>query len=573
MAKMLPDLSDADLERVQSRAERRLYACCRDTLPDSWTVLFSTAWVGTTPTGRKHDGEADFIMLVEGLGILVVEVKGGGVSYDPSSGRWQSIDKHGTRHDIKDPFSQATREKHQTLRILQNDRRWERAHPGRVLMGHAVFLTDVEDPSRASSPQSPVEILGGRGNLSDLSSWVESTLRFWAKSDDRWDPLSATAISAAETILHAPIEVRPMRGTLLADEEETRIRLTQQQSRVLRGLGARRRAMICGGAGTGKTLLAVERARGLAAQGKRTLLLCYNKLLAERMRAVCTEDGLVVTTFHQLCSDFARRASKASGRSIIDDAKQAHPAESDQDLFDRQLPHALTLALDVLSDRFDAVIIDEGQDFKNEYWLPIEWLLADEHASYLIIFLDHNQRLYTRSAEIPVSEAPFELTVNCRNTLPIHELAYKYYEGTPTDGDSELSGSPIRTLTSPSIATQAKAIHNEIVALMSQEGVSPDQIGVLVCGRPKRRYIEHLDKKPLPSKAAWRVEDADLQSGVWLDTVRRFKGLEVDVLYLWGLDTLPDEDRREELYVGLSRAKSQLVLVGTSEACEEVLGA
>jgi len=511
-------------------------------------------------------------LLVEGLGILVVEVKGGGVSFDPVSGRWQSIDKHGTRHGIKDPFSQATSEKHQTLRILQEDHRWRRAHPGRVLMGHAVFLADVEDVSRASGPQSPVEILGGRKDLAKLEQWVESTLHFWARSDDRWAPLSAVAISAAETILHSPIEVRPMKSTLLEDEEETRIRLTQQQSRVLRGLGVRRRAMICGGAGTGKTLLAIERARGFAAAGKRTLLVCYNKLLAERIKASCDEDGLVISTFHQLCSDFAKRASKSSGRSIIDEAKRAHPVESEQDLFDRQLPHALTLALDVLPDRFDAVIVDEGQDFKNEYWLPIEWLLADEHESHLTVFLDHNQRLYTRSSEIPISEEPFELTVNCRNTLPIHELAYRYYDGTLTDGEPELSGSPVRTLTSPSIATQAKAIHNEIVELISREGIAPDQIGVLVCGRPKRRYIEQLDKKPLPKKSVWRVEDSELQSGVWLDTVRRFKGLEVEILYLWGLDTLPDEERREELYVGLSRAKSQLVLVGTSEACMEVIG-
>lgn len=571
MARMLPDLSDADLKRVQSSAEQRLYVCCRDSLPASWTVLFSTAWVGTTPTGRKHDGEADFIILVEGLGVLVIEVKGGGVAYDPTRGRWQSTDRHGTRHEIKDPFSQATKEKHQTLRILQEDHRWRRCHPGRVLMGHAVFLTDIEDVSRVSSPQSPAQILGGRHHLGDLTSWVESVMNFWAQSDDRWTPLSPAAISAAESILHTPIEVRPLTSTLLKDEEEARIKLTQQQSRVLRGLGARRRAMICGGAGTGKTLLAAQRARELAAAGKRTLFLCYNNLLADHVKEMCSTDGIVVSTFHQLCSDFAKRASDQSGRPLIDEAKRAYPSSSKQHLFDRQLPHALVLALDILPDRFDAVIIDEGQDFKNEFWFPIEMLLEDEHDSYLIVFLDHNQCLYTRSSEIPIREEPFELTVNCRNSAPIHEVAYRYYEGTPTDPGSEMSGSPVRVLSSPSIATQAKAIHNEIVALISKEGLEPVQIGVLVCGRPKRPYIDHLIKKPLPNKSHWRVEAEERRSGVWLDTVRRFKGLEVDILYLWGLDTLPADERREELYVGLSRAKSRLILAGTTEHCREII--
>ena len=53
--------------------------------------------------------------------------------------------------------------------------------------------------------------------------------------------------------------------------------------------------------------------------------------------------------------------------------------------------------------------------------------------------------------------------------------------------------------------------------------------------------------------------------------INRFKGLESPVLILWGLDTL-DLDRCDELlYVGISRAQSMLVFVGTSPTCNKIM--
>ena len=52
-----------------------------------------------------------------------------------------------------------------------------------------------------------------------------------------------------------------------------------------------------------------------------------------------------------------------------------------------------------------------------------------------------------------------------------------------------------------------------------------------------------------------------------MDTVRRFKGLEASVVILWGLDGVDWERSEELLYVGMSRAKSLLVVVGTSANC------
>ena len=221
--------------------------------------------------------------------------------------------------------------------------------------------------------------------------------------------------------------------------------------------------------------------------------------------------------------------------------------------------------------RYDAIVIDEGQDFKDEYWLPIEWLLRDPDNSHLYVFYDQNQALYTRAGSMPITEPPFVLSFNCRNTQRIHEAAYRYFRGEATDGPTGNDGAPVASLLSPSVSAQAGAIHAAVVALLDKEKVEPQRIAVLVCGEPKEQFYQAIERTPLPRGCRWVVEGAAADRGVRLETVRRFKGLEADIVYLWGADCLPARDQREMLYVGTSRAKSRLIVVGSEEACTRVL--
>ncbi len=573
MARMVPALDMSQLALVKSAAERRFYNLCRSELPADWCVLFSTPWVGTTPSGRRYDGEADFIILAPELGLLVVEVKGGGVSYNPADGTWVSVDRHGVRHHLsKSPFRQATAEKHQVLQILRNDTRWRRVHAGHIVAGHSVMLTDVDDLAGAMSPESPIEVLGGRQDLARLEEWVRRTLEYWAGHGGQAEALSASAVSVAEAILHGRVEARPLLASVIANEERVRIELTEQQSRVLRGLGTRRRAIVSGGAGTGKTLLAMEKARSLAQSGGETLLLCYNNLLGDYLKTACSgTPRLYPMTFHELCSWRIREAKHKTGRDLLAEARTAFPSLSRQDEFDIHMPYALTLAAEALPERFDSIVIDEGQDFRPEFWLPIEWLLRDSKESHLFVFHDQNQALYTRSESIPVQDEPFLLTFNCRNTMPIHECAYRYYRGEPTDGRQELHGAPIGSIAGASLSAQARSLHARVTQLLDRENLRAEQIAILVCGEPKTNFYSLLLDYSLPRQAKWVVEGVAADNGVTVDTVRRFKGLEADVVFLWCADMLSRNDSAEVLYVGLSRAKSRLFVVGSKSSCANVL--
>jgi len=107
---------------------------------------------------------------------------------------------------------------------------------------------------------------------------------------------------------------------------------------------------VSGGAGTGKTVLALEKARRLAAEGLEVPLTCFNRPLAGRLRRSAADvPRLTIANFHQLCWDMAH----AAGLPLPDPAAGSAPPG----FFETTLPDALLAALERLPRRFDAIVV------------------------------------------------------------------------------------------------------------------------------------------------------------------------------------------------------------------------
>ena len=114
-------------------------------------------------------------------------------------------------------------------------------------------------------------------------------------------------------------------------------------------------------------------------------------------------------------------------------------------------------------------------------------------------------------------------------------------------------------------------INARIIDLITRQGVSPGEIAVLIVDAlSKADCYAALRRRPLPKPARWLEEGVRTDSTVLMDTVGRFKGLEAPVVVLWGLDGIDWERSEELLYVGMSRAKSVLVVVGANASCARV---
>lgn len=570
MAQMIPNLSEQQLDKLDSSAEAKLYRAFRDFLPNAYLVLFQVGWILRRENDQARDGETDFLVSHPDYGYLTVEVKGGGVSFEGDSGRWYSIDRHHVRHEIKNPVNQALRAKYSILTKLRENSDWIRHGPGRVVCGHAVFFPDISDVRPMLRADLPECLIGISGDLSNVRDWVLSVFKYWNGNDEKSEPIGQGGMGILKEAFAHSFEIHPLISSQLRELEELRLKLTHDQIRVLDILRSQRRVSISGGAGTGKTVLAVEKARRLASEGFHTLLTCYNRNLADHLSDVCSDvENLDVMSFHQLCYWRVEESGKRSDRDILEEAKQTYPGK---DLFDVQYPAALTYSLDIVPDQYDAIVCDEGQDFREEYWFPIEMLLTDYEASPLYIFFDDNQNIYSRTSTFPIKDAPYLLVTNCRNTNQIHEVAYQYYEGEPVS-PSGISGEEIQAIEAPRHDAQAVKLHAMIVNLIAREHVSPCDIVVLVAdGFHKQEYYEGLLQRPLPRPARWVSEGGGGKDTVLVDTVKRFKGLESPIVFIWGLDSLDIGRQQELLYVGLSRAKSVVYMVASSDVCLAVCG-
>lgn len=562
MARMIPQLNEEQLKAFPSRAEARFYEACRDWLPEDLVVIYSANWLYRDARGQLNEGEADFTVLSQHGGVLAVEVKGGGVSFDAATGLWFSVDRNGEQHAIKDPFKQASKERHALLDQITGHASWRQWSGKRLTIGHAVMLSDIVDSSPLLGPSRQREVVGVNADIQNIAQWYERVMRFWREAND--DALGAKGVRLIEDILCRSIEVRPALRAAVDDAERQRIRLTTNQAKVFRVIGGRRRAVVSGGAGTGKTVLAVEKAKVLANAGLRVLLLCYNRPLADSLSIGLKDEPLIqAQSYHQLCDQRIRQANQ-QGHDILKEAVEAYPGTGDQHHFDVQMPYALALSADVLEERFDAVLVDEAQDFSDEYWLGVEMLLRDQNNGHLYIFIDENQALYPRKAKLPVEDDPFYLTSNCRNTAPIHEAGYSFYEGIPID-PPELPGQDVIWSCLDKVEAQADAVAKRVHQWVHVEGLKPEDVAVLVAKRPKSFLYELLNQRAEAACAVWAFEAHGKAKCVLVDTVARFKGLEAQAVVLWVGDDVVDEAHWETLYVGTTRAKSLLNFVGSSK--------
>ena len=572
MATTVPELSEPQLDALQSQGEAAVYRSLRDGLPDDYTILFQVGWILRREGQRARDGETDFLICHPDHGYLCVEVKGGGIGFDAAEGTWYSVDRRGRRHGIKDPVGQARRAKYSVESKLNEHRRGRAVAQASVLRGHAVFFPDIDRVDAVSRPDLPAALIGCARDLVSPQEWTESVFGYWERNARNAAPLGRRGVEVIRDVFARSFEVAPLAaprvGSRLAAQEERRLTLTRDQMRLLDYVRSHRRVAVRGGAGTGKTVLAVEKARRLAGEGFRTLLTCYNRQLADHLGRVCARiDNLDVMSFHQLCHRLVAKADHASGRDLLSEAKVTYPG---RDLYDVQLPNALAYSLDVLPERYEAIICDEGQDFREEFWVPLELLLEDYEKSPLYVFYDDNQNIYSRASTFPIPGEPLSLTTNCRNTAQIHAAAYTRYRGVPVSPPDN-DGFEVVFDRAQSWTAQATRVGGRIVELIARERVSPGDVAVLVADALRKDdFYGLLRRVPLPRPARWLEEGVRSDQTVLMETVGRFKGLEAAVVILWGLDHVDSERSEELLYVGMSRAKSLLVVVGSAATCASI---
>lgn len=557
MAKLIPKI---EIEDISLKPERDVARFLVDLLPDDCVIYHSYPWLRTDRNDKGNttikEGETDFVVIIPSHGMLVLEVKGGEIEFDSENRQWNRVLPGGRLKEIQDPFEQARRNTH----FLENEIK-QRGYNGAKSLpfgyGYVAVFPDCEYSGDTPAGATPSIVLSA-GDLQFIDRKIKSALTQWTRRDQPI-PLSKEDKIKIQRAISPSFNLLPILFRKIEDQEEKLFRLTNDQKMLLDFLANRKRACINGVAGSGKTMLAQAQAEKFADAGKKTLLVCYNKTLAKWLRDNISPDytkSITVTHFHGLCHDWCKKAGISFNP----------PHQNEDEFWQEDAPELLIEAIDSLDEKFDAVIVDEGQDFQSDWWMPLELINSGSDEGTMYVFFDPNQNLYVnQDSSLPALGEPFNLPVNCRNTKSIASLCSNILDKPiATKSDAPIGDEPEVIQLDNRYEVQ-KRVERYVHEWVNKGKLSPSQVAILCPYKLSNSSLSSANKirgiEVTDDINRWKEN-----KGVLFSTVKGFKGLEADAILL--IDIPPENEeslfKKADYYVACSRAKHMLVVLGLS---------
>lgn len=533
-------------------AEVETFDALKRKAPPDFYIFYNCDWIDPreNPVPTK-DGEADFVIAHHTFGFICLEVKGGDVRRNGETKEWYRQLKN-SKKKIKNPVAQAKNSKFVILELLK--RKWPRGQMPYIKMCHGVILPHLSRPKNTEDfgADMPISRFAFKDDMTNL--WGAISIMMLEKEGNisSTGELGSIGINLLKELFTKDIRLDVKLNSVL-DVFDNRITdNTHEQVKFLEFSKNFNRAIVIGGAGTGKTFLAIKKAKEFANSSKKTLLLYYNEAIAKFCKQKLADyENIKVLTFHQLCS------------LCLDNKKVADFSISDREKFDDALPNLLIESIsNGKAPTFDAIIIDEAQDLRQEWLEAVMFCLTDVDHGDFYLFKDDNQKIYKNenSSEDLFKVSPFTLTKNVRNTEKIFRFAENYYSGVTNDV-YDFDGPEVKLI---NIKDQllSKTLWKYLSQLMSFEGVPAEKIAVLSFkSREKSEVFGMLNDKSVPASSP-------VTKGKFtFDSVYRFKGLERQLVVLVDLDAIIISN--ELLYVAMSRARTFLVIMGNEDQLAE----
>lgn len=548
---MIPSLGPAAHD-ARSREGEIYYALSK--LPDDFTVIHSYRILEVVEEDALRQSEADFVIFNRKLGILVIEAKAGRIRCE--HGEWcyangDSMRRHGGPYRQADDFKWKIYDRFEEVGLKQLRDRCRLTHAVWLPSFGAHELGFIDD-----CPESSRKITLCKTDLQDPTAQI---IRIMKIDVGGWETKlsESEAEEVLKKVLLPEFDIVPTNSIDYVYNDFVFTRLLDSQARVLNFLQEQKIAVINGAAGTGKTLIAVERAKQAARSGK-VLFLCFNALLKDDIAKRCKEvpeiDVYTIPGF----------ACKVCDTAIPDYSA----------LSEELMEHPEAFA-------YDHVVIDEGQDFgfkEIEDAMVLETLrdiVGSRPNSTMYLFYDKRQLVQGSIMPSFLMEADCKLTlyVNCRNTESIAKSSYSALIEEDNQKVMTLPGlgNPPLLFIDPDADSQEEFVQDQIRSLKSA-GI--DDIVIITCKTLSKSKLTRCFTGS-QSSPKWKNQKIPVH------TVRKFKGLEAGAVILIDVDETiweqPSVSYQPDpgilFYTAASRAKHELRIVCDMdhEACNRAL--
>jgi hypothetical protein len=599
MSEMIPD-SLASCENATA-GEKRVFSFLRDILvpDDEFIVWYEPRMLSRYP---------DFLVWSQRHGLLVIEVKDwSAASISKMTPAAFQVDMNGSAQQCANPLAQvrdATNQLMNKMKIVPSFKNKDGAYKDRLIfpVGYAVFWTNI---TRAQAEQIklteviPENLMFFQDDLRlDVDS-RDDQRAFMARMKQAFtaaftfDPLSHEDLKTLRHVIFPEVRVQSLRRLRNSEDEEYLKTLDLRQEKTAKSIGSGHR-ILQGVAGSGKTLVLACRARYLATVQRkwRILVVCYGIPLNRYIRQLIQSGGpsehiqkIEVMHFHGLVKQLTGACLK----------KQEGETNEDYDHRIGQLLLGRMADGSVKTGCYDAILIDEGQDF-DETWVQALARLLNSASDSLLFCYDGAQNVFGRKTinwkQVGLSvqgKRPVKLNTNYRNTVEILQAAQSIADGgaktnasAPDEDETpplipvstERHGPPPYIVQKSSAAAISAYILEKIDGYITSGECNWEDIGILYidqywAGFPGL-FMKSFRAKFGDERLYWATQSRDHKikldlttASAKLLTIESCKGLEFRVVFMVGLEKLPRpikpiEVERRMAYVGLTRAQDEL---------------
>lgn len=506
--------------------------------------VFHSFRITDTREGIFHESETDFVILNRTKGVICLEAKAGQVRYE--NGCW--LYGSGIPMHNGGPFNQASANKYKLMRYISDSNMAFVLEKCKFF--HAVWFPSVSN-DRLRSMTLPSEgdktLVLTKEALSDPEEFIDRVYALELPSRVQTNLSEFECKRLVREIFCPQFNVFPS-ASFEADLKKIVFhRLLDEQAGILDFLDEQLTAAVNGAARTGKTMIAVEKARRHAAFGEKVLFLCFNTQLKDYLE-------------NNYAREFVSYYTIAGFACKICNTARPDYKELKSKLEDYYISGSFP---------YKHVIIDEGQDFGSEaieetdiIQLIHDIIVDTDQGGTFYVFYDRLQLIQAREMPKFISDLDCRLTLyrNCRNTENIAVTSLRpITERKPRVFDGAVKGAPAKLHFCDSVQSEHERIdviidelaadgYRDIVILTCKTEATSVLSNSVKCGRYRNKYL--------------------------FTTCRKFKGLEADVVVLVDVDkTTFEQDNVLLFYVGTSRAriKLEITAVLSDDDCKDIL--